>query len=188
MVKFREMIAFYVGAKYADDFSVDKVLQQKEIKEKVEQGKSIILTGSTGSGKTMSLIYIAYLKYMQYEKKRIILEAEGEQPPIYRVSWHHSSDLTHKIVNDEKVKHNYHDNTIFIDDFGIFPYRTYDKEYFFAQLDALFERVMSSKITCYVSTNFTKEKLEQYTRIISRLKQDGSLFNTGREDRRKGTR
>ena len=103
MVKFREMIAFYVGAKYAEDFDIDKVLQQKEIKEKVEEGKSIILTGSTGSGKTMSLIYIVYLKYMQYEKKRLILEAEGEFPPIYRVSWYHSSDLTKKIVNDEYI-------------------------------------------------------------------------------------
>ena len=183
---FIEKIEKRVGEKYSTIFDEKKVILRETIEDVAKSSKNALFLGYTGTGKTMSMIYLAWLRYQAFEMERAknLKEEDDCWLPHYRIHWYHCVEMC-KFIKEYASNGAVFSprDEIYIDDFGIFtmaPWEQADLEYFF-------EVLYRNSVRVYLTTNLTEAELKEdkYRRILSRITQNCKIVNFGQEDLRR---
>ena len=183
---FVEKMKRRVGEKYIAKFEENKVVHRESIVGISKDSKNSLFLGYTGTGKTMALIYLARLRFLEYELDRAekLKEQKDCWLPHYNIGWFHNVELCRLIQSQAQAGGVYWpEKEIYIDDFGVSIMAPWEM----GSLDYFFEMLYRKDVRIYMTTNLTTEELkqDQYRRIMSRITENCTILSFGQEDLRR---
>ena len=176
------MVAMGIGQRYLRA-SLDGVAEgirhhisdyADHVRDRVADGRGLLLIGGTGTGKTCALVVVA--------RAALAAGVDG-------VIWRYVPELMADIHNgrsesaQERVDAAAAAPLLLLDDFGA----AYPAEWGVAQFDALVERRYSRALATCISTNASGQALMRdplWQRVVSRWRETCTTIGTGSDDRR----